>query len=644
MTVPAPTMRRLSLILCITAGKGLAQSNASGIEAVGDRQISVAQASVPHVESFIAVDPRDSLHLLAAAMAFVDGESHVYPYASFDGGKTWVKGRFIGDSSLTSATGADPVLEISPTGVALFSVLAKSDGVDRTLVARSVDGGRTWRTSAVLPNTDRQWLAIDRTRRLFGGRTYLATTGQYQSRGGARSVATYLARSDDYGVSFPFRTLLSYTRDTSHNEVPIDAVPLEPLITSRGLLLVTLQGGVADSVRERTRRDSLNVWSFGIMASDDGGDSFGPPAYSQILRSSVTRSPARIQRATAAGGSPRTAIDASTGRFRDRVYFVATDYDPRIDRYVVRVWSTGDFGKTWRTTVASDAAKGDVANPAIAVNRDGIVAVTWNDRRDDPRGQCWRLFASISTDGGERFLPAMRLSDAPTCANAPRNWTTTGSGFNSDQSGDYLAHFDAKALVPTRFPMGGDTQGLASDANGVFHSAWINGKTGVLQLWHTSFRVSDRLVTQLRSASTDSARSSGNISAKDGAEDVTRETRFQVLSSTLDFAAKTFIVSVAIENTGSRPLRGPFRAVMRHFLDERDNGMGLRNLTVANADSGGKGVGATWEFRAPGVALLAPGARTLERELRFTFEGGVPDRPEGYLAPGFRIFAVGASR
>src|SRR3712207_7023334 len=48
-------------------------------------------------------------------------------------------------------------------------------------------------------------------------------------------------------------------------------------------------------------------------------------------------------------GNVRTAMDASPGRFNNRIYFVATDYDPAIDRYVVRVWRTGDFGKTWRT-------------------------------------------------------------------------------------------------------------------------------------------------------------------------------------------------------------------------------------------------------------------------------------------------------
>ncbi|HEX7296722.1 MAG TPA: hypothetical protein VF251_13270 [Pyrinomonadaceae bacterium] len=97
------------------------------------------------------------------------------------------------------------------------------------------------------------------------------------------------------------------------------------------------------------------------------------------------------------------------------------------------------------------------ANPAIAVNRDGIVAVSWNDRRDDPQARCWRLYAALSVDGGEHFLPAQRLSSAPTCTNTPSNWETSGDGFNSDQSGQYLAHFESTATVPTRFPMGGDT-------------------------------------------------------------------------------------------------------------------------------------------------------------------------------------------
>ena len=81
-----------------------------------------------------------------------------------------------------------------------------------------------------------------------------------------------------------------------------------------------------------------------------------------------------------------------------------------------------------------------------------------------------------------------------------------------------------------------------------------------------------------------------------------------------------------------------FVAVMREFLHDIDQGGGLKNLAGANADSGGTGVGATWRFEAPSETL-GPSARSSPRALRFTFEGGVPEIPLGYLTPGFRIFA-----
>src|SRR5687768_4755988 len=195
------------------------------------------------------------------------------------------------------------------------------------------------------------------------------------------------------------------------------------------------------------------------MISDDGGDSFGPAVYAPTPRRSITGNARRRIRAHSATGYIRTAVDISSGKYRNRVYFVAADYEPAIDRYVARVWHTSDFGKTWKTAVASDAPAGDIANPAIAINRDGIVAVTWNDRRDDPQRRCWRLYAAISLDGGERFLPAQQLSRAPTCVNAASSWDTYGTALNADHTGRYLAHFQAEALIPLRFPMGGDTQG-----------------------------------------------------------------------------------------------------------------------------------------------------------------------------------------
>lgn len=628
---------KLSLLALLTiAAPTLAQS--SGIQVLSARQISIDQAKQPHVESYIAVDPKDPQHLLATAMVLIDGQMRAYPYATFDGGKTWSRGQIIGDSSITGPGAADPIVYITDSGVCFFSTLAKVNGISRSLVARSTDGGRTWPNITVLPNTDRQWLVVDSSRGPFAGRVYFTATGVYQSRDGVRAVAPYLTRSDDEGLTFPFRTIVGYDRSGSNSANPLNAVPMEPLVTPRGLLVLTLQGAPDQQTTERAKRDSLNAWGFGLMVSDDGGDSFGPARYAPTARFSVTGNARRRSRSTSAGGFVRTAIDTSSGRFGNRIYFVSTDYDPTIDRYVVRVWYTGDFGKTWGTVVASDAPRGDVANPAIAVNRDGIVAVMWNDRRDDPKGECWRLYATLSLDGGEHFLPAQRLSQSPTCTNVPENWQLSSSAFNSDQSGQYLAYFSTYPAVPTRFPMGGDTQGLVADATGVFHAAWINGETGVMQLWYTAFKVAPALVAELRSRTSATTDASAVLeSGPSGVEEVTHEVRLVVTKTNLDFTKRTYNVTIEMENQSARPLRGPLRAVMQHFLDEMDNAHGLKTLTVANADNGLRGAGAVWTFEVPS-GILAPGARTKPRELLFTFEGGIPESPQGYLSPGFQVY------
>jgi hypothetical protein len=534
-------------------------------------------------------------------------------------------------------TEGDPIVYFSYSGVAFFSCLATVNGLERTVIARSTDGGRTWRWTAILPSADRPWMVFTPARGPFGGRAYFAGTGAYRSRDGARATGPFVARSDDDGQSFPMRSVVGYDRGGTDPQAPTNAVPLEPIVAPGGQLLLTLQGSDRATI-ERLARDSLTARTIGIMTSDDGGESFGPARYAPTQLVTITGGGPGRYRATAAFGNIRSAVDASSSPYRNRVYFVAPDYDRSIDRYVVRVWQTADFGKTWADVVASDAVHGDVANPAIAVNRDGVVAVVWNDRRDDPDARCWQLYAAISIDGGEHFRPAQRLSRQRTCTNEARNWETFGTGFNSDQRGQYLAHIQTGATVPARFPNGGDTQGLIADGTGVFHAAWISGETGVMQLWHTSFQVEPALILQLRSRGVSAT---SNVAASEpipaGMEDVTHDVVFKVTNTKLDFAARTYSITLEIENQSGRSIYGPLRAVMLHFLDPNNNGLGLRNLAVANADSGGPGVGATWTFEAPG-GVLAPGARSDPRMVRFTFDGGVPAVPEGYLTPGFRVY------
>src|SRR5262249_23274798 len=106
--------------------------------------------------------------------------------------------------------------------------------------------------------------------------------------------------------------------------------------------------------------------------------------------------------------------------------------------------------------------------PTIAVNKDGVIAVSWYDRRGMPKSQLvpmevegvkgtaykleadgWNVRLRVSLDGGETGLPSVHVNEQPS-------------------------HGDIEV---------GDPAGLAAAADGRFHAAWIDNRTGKHQLW-----------------------------------------------------------------------------------------------------------------------------------------------------------------
>ena len=94
-----------------------------------------------------------------------------------------------------------------------------------------------------------------------------------------------------------------------------------------------------------------------------------------------------------------------------------------------------------------------------------------------------------------------------------------------------------------------------------------------------------------------------------------------------------------VKNPTGLTVHGPIEVVVDRLETDWSHAMGLTNFRVANADSGGRGVGATWVFGAGPERMLHTGATTPPRVLRFRFDGGVPDEPDGYFEPAFRILA-----
>jgi hypothetical protein len=162
------------------------------------------------------------------------------------------------------------------------------------------------------------------------------------------------------------------------------------------------------------------------------------------------------------------AVDRSGGPFRGRLYAVWPD--ARFDRRTqILLASSSDEGRTWSAPrVVSDDGPalrtGDRPNhfmPMVAVNRGGIVAVSWYDRRDNPDNLGYWPRFSASLDGGTTWLPSVRVS---TSANLVRD--------------DKEIRFNS-----------GDTAGLAADAGGTFHPVWIDNRTGTHQVWTASVGV-----------------------------------------------------------------------------------------------------------------------------------------------------------
>jgi hypothetical protein len=104
-----------------------------------------------------------------------------------------------------------------------------------------------------------------------------------------------------------------------------------------------------------------------------------------------------------------------------------------------------------------------------AVNRDGIVGMLWYDRRNNPDNIGYYARFSASLDGGETWLPSVRVSE---------------------MANTNLADGDKKLRpIGTFSSTGGHTAGLEADPSGVFHALWIDNRTGVQQVWTAAIEI-----------------------------------------------------------------------------------------------------------------------------------------------------------
>ncbi len=599
-------------------------------------QISAARAGDPHSEPVIAADPKHAERLIAAShISWLDttGTKSV-AYVSFDTGATWSLSLERRDST----SGGDAAVAYGPDGSALFATLA------RWGLFRSRDGGHTWDPPSKAPPAyawDREYLVSDFTGGKYNGRVYMNSTVSVPWAtdtsgpgfgGGDKETAVALFTSLDGGTTWnnPIIRLVPRPEGIlgmSNSVILSDGTVMtlyghrKPALPGEG------RGGNArGALAARTPLPAANYW-LDVITSTDGGESWNPAVHIGDYWMNRPRSEGAV--------IPDIAVDPGSPLFKDRLYVVWSDF--RTGRLEIMLSYSSDDGKTWspEQVVSDDRASDDPlvngpdnVTPTVAVNKDGVVAVQWYDRRDFANDIGWNIRMRASLDGGETWSPSVKITDKPTTfANDQFDWLAAGRagagggagrggrGGRGDaqageRSGGRTVSLSANLAYAGFTFAPGHNGAFVADAAGDFHPEWIDYRTGMAQLETARVHVDG---TVARNGGGDLA----NLS------DLSGTVALQLQNTDIDRKSGRVTFHVKLKNTSSADtIHGPLKA--RVLLLTSEN---ARTVEVANSDNGVRGVGAVWDL-TPLLrnGVLLPDSLSASKDFVFQLTGMEPFR------------------
>ena len=562
-------------------------------------QVSAKNSDRAHWELRMAADPTNAQHLLACAIIISEEKNsfHTVAYASSNAGKDWTP------TLESPGLAEDPDCVFGLDGAAYFSTLPEPDDNSKeaaeTQVYRSLDGGVSWQKPIVLPFMDREYLTVDQMSEKYRGRIYVQGNGLDLTLDGVRNAIFTLFRSQDQGVTFQFPIKLipdhgNYLAENGNGEVFSDGT------------YVVVFHETAEINNVDRRSSEIPLGAIKLVRSEDGGNTF---AKADVI-SPWYRCPVSL-----VNGLPSIAADHTDGPFKDRIYAVWTDN--RSGHCDIRFSYSTDKGKTWsHSKVINDEPDrsspdrlADHNMPVVAVNKQGIVGIEWYDRRDNPDDVGWWPRFTASLDGGETFLPSVRISQAPHAHQVGELLPVHiwGMGEETDAS-------TQDATIATHIQLdqgqtkGGDTGGMAADASGIFHPLWVDNRTGVLQVWTATVSVNGKAV---RNGDEDLALLA-DVSC-DVVLDYTN-TDYNPHTGKLSF-------QVILTNNSAASIEGPIK--LRIIGLEAGSG----TVQIVNADNHHTGTGAVWDFsNLLPKGVLKPGDKSGAKRLDFCLTGIRPFR------------------
>jgi hypothetical protein len=387
-----------------------------------------------HTSPCLAVDPRDPRHLLAASMLT---RGVVATYVSFDRGRSWLSNGplplpagFDGGGDLSAGFDGDGRAFVC--GLLTEPPSPSSKGTGRSVhVWRSENGGRSFARSVAVSGIgalDGPWLAIDRRRPHA-----LHVVWAEGTTPGFTTGLNY-ARSTDGGRTFEVPRLVA-SGSRGLDDLRVACGPPE------GVYMIYDVGHAA--VGEGSRATVT------VLCSRDGGRTFDRPI-------ELGRDTLKISfPGTYSLSLPAIAAD-SDGSL---VCAAFSSRDTAIHRSEIRVATSRDQGRTWsRAKAVTPRDHVDYFEPQVAIDaagRIGVMAFAMTRARVS-------VVLMLCEPGSVRFGPPVTITEKP--------FDPADSGFGKRWwIGDY------QALVTTP---------------GAFHPLWNDTRTGRLQLYTATVRVS----------------------------------------------------------------------------------------------------------------------------------------------------------
>ncbi len=349
-------------------------------------------------EEQIAINPLDSMNMVAVWRDFRLGYRRVGVGYTLDGGVTWHDTLF---SGTPYEWDSDPGITVDDSGNFYAVVLSLPSDMSTSgiFVFKSSDGGVSWQGPYTVIDAqsyyfeDKELISADMTDNSpYRGNLYVAWTRFYDFNNGGINIST----SNDGGLTWSAPVHLGYRVDGV--QWPVTTVG------DSGIVYVAWLNFAEGKLE--------------LVRSSDGGTTFSAP----MPITEINNGWFYINPDLLVISYPSIAADASPeSPYRGNLYVVYTDSTSSNGADIFFRRST-DRGETWSSPIRlnddSINVITDQFHPWIDVDQNGVLTVIFYDRRNDPNNLLMDLYITQSFDGGETWTPNKRVTSVSSDPSA----------------------------------------------------------------------------------------------------------------------------------------------------------------------------------------------------------------------------------